>query len=181
MQCWNLSSWNSLLLQHGPEELLFWVLIMCWGLQERKEASNMEQPSCQGKKQMGSSQSYTDCLSQVLSQPILEMGKHGARARWKELVKLSSIITSTRPVKRQKRTAFQALWSLGSKTWLKVVKLLFPNAFRLSDNCPILPPVQPPWNTESIHRSTSHICGLGKALPRVRGTNRAGWRCPCPC
>lgn len=69
------------LLQHGPEELLFWVLITCWVLQERKKASNMEQPSCQGEKQMGSSQSYTDCLSQALSQPILEMGKHGAGAR----------------------------------------------------------------------------------------------------
>lgn len=115
MQCWNLSSWNTLLLQHGPEELLFWALITYWVLQERKKASNMEQPSCQGEKQMGSSQSYTDCLSQVLSQPILEMGKHGAGARWKELMKLSSIITSTRPVKRQHRTAFQAHWSQAVK------------------------------------------------------------------
>lgn len=57
----------------GPNNVL--------GLQARKKASNVEQPSCQAKKQMGSSQSYTDCLSQVLSQPILKMGKHSAGAR----------------------------------------------------------------------------------------------------
>lgn len=152
MQCWNLSSWNNLLLQHGPEELLFRVLITYLVLQESKKASNTEQPSCQVEKQMGSSQSYTDCLSQVLSQPILEMGKHGAGGRWKELVKLSSIITSIRPVNRQQRTAFQALWSQGNKTWLKVVRLVFSLfAFWLSDNCPKSPTCLAPTKQRDHH------------------------------
>jgi len=108
------------------------------------------------------------------------MGKHGAAVRWKEHVELRRIITSTRPMKRQLRTAFQACGAQGNKTWLKAVRLFSPRPETPVGQVTValFSQLSDPTKRKQ-HWRKGRTPGLGKAFSWQVNGDGTGWRCSC--